>query len=231
MHEIERKFLILVPGVQIERSAVADGSIVSRRLIQQRYLGPAGWRLRAKATTGPNGIVRTISLKRRLAARIDFTVDAEAWSRLEQVATVGRAKIGDAPETLRLRMDDLSGWTIRIRRSTGIAGNDVRCYFAMKRKVTMMKCVEIESDVPVAQHDLAVPFFGPAVRKRRVCIAHGGRKWELDVFLNAELHGIEFVEVELPCESIVPRLPSWVGREVTEEREYKNAKLVRRIAA
>lgn len=230
MHEIERKFLLLLTGAQIERGAAAEGSLLSRRLIQQRYLAPAGWRLRAKRVPVPGGYVRTISLKRR-NIRLDFTIDAEAWSRLENVADVAKTKPGDAPGTSRLRMDDLSEWTIRIRRSTAVSGHDVKCHFTMKRKVTMAKSIEIESPILGVQHDVALSHFGPAVRKRRVCIRHAGRIWEVDTFLNPELAGIEIVEVELPCESVMPRMPAWVGREVTQERDYKNAKLVRRVAA
>lgn len=231
MHEIERKFLLLQSGAQIERAAAENGSLESRRLIQQRYLGPAGWRLRAKATGTGCTVVRTISLKRRAGERLDFNVDQEAWDRLVQVAEPSRNKTGDAPGTIRVRMDDLSGWTIRLRRSTNVAGQDVRCYLTMKRKVTMMRCVEIESRVPEAQHENARGLFGPAVRKRRICVRHAGRTWEIDVFLNPELMGIELVEIELPCESVNPSMPTWVGREITQERGYKNAKLVKQIAA
>ncbi len=231
MHEIERKFLLLQSGAQIERGAAESGSLASRRLIQQRYLAPAGWRLRAKSIRGAFRTVRTISLKRRAGERIDFTIDEKAWDRLVQVAEPARGKTGDAPGTVRLRMDDLSDWTIRLRRSTNVGGQDVRCYLTMKRKVTMMRCVEIESRIPEAQHQAALPYYGPAVRKRRICVRHAGRTWEVDVFLNPELMGIEVVEIELPCESVSPSMPTWVGREVTQERAYKNAKLVKQLAA
>lgn len=231
MHEIERKFLLLQPGAQIERRAAESGSLASRRLIQQRYLAPAGWRLRAKSVGTGFGTVRTVSLKRRAGERLDFTIDEKAWDRLIVVAEPARNKTGDPVGTVRLRIDDLSGWTLRLRRSTNVGGQDVRCYFTMKRKVSMMRCVEIESRIPEGQHQTALPYCGPAVRKRRICVRHAGRTWEVDVFLNPELMGIEVVEIELPCESVSLSMPPWVGREVTQDRTYKNAKLVKQLAA
>lgn len=232
MHEIERKFLLLLPAAEIERRAAAEGSLRSRRLIQQRYLPPRGWRLRAKRLTTPNGERRVISLKRASdGERLDFDVDAEAWSRLRKVAAVGAPKKGDPVGTERLRIDDLSTWTIRLRRSSAISGCNVVCEFTMKQGISMERCIEIESPVPEAQHDTARPHCGPAIRKRRAKIDHGGRCWEVDSFANPELAGVEFVEVEIPCESTRLSRPSWVGSEVTQDKSYKNARLVKRVLA
>ncbi len=41
--------------------------------------------------------------------------------------------------------------------------------------------------------------------------------------------GVEFVEVEIPCESTRLSRPSWVGMEVTQDKTYKNARLVKRV--
>ena len=230
MHEIERKYLMLSAASQIERAAAANETLTSRRLIQQRYLPPAGWRLRAKRVPTVLGQIVTFSL-RSAKSRLDFTMNDDAWQRLVNVAPTGRAKAGDPPGTLRLNLDDLSAWTIRIRRSTAIAGNDVRCFLTLKRKVSMATCIEIESPILEMQHEACLPLFGPAVRKRRICVKYKGHIWEIDSFLNPELAGLEIAEVELACEETNPALPAWCGREVTNERGYKNAKLVRRIAA
>jgi CYTH domain-containing protein len=232
VHEIERKFLLLLPAAEIERQAAAAGTLRSRRLIQQRYLPPRGWRLRAKRVPTANGERRIVSLKRAAdGARLDFDVNEEAWGRLRQVARPGMPKKGDPNGTERLRIDDLSTWTVRLRRSSAISGCAVVCEFTMKQGISMERCIEIESPVPEGQHDAAKPYCGPAIRKRRTKIDHAGRCWEVDSFANPELAGIEFVEVEIPCETTRLSHPSWVGPEVTQDKTYKNARLVKRVVA
>ena len=101
----------------------------------------------------------------------------------------------------------------------------------MKQGISMERCIEIESAIPESQHDTAKSHCGPAIRKRRAKIDHAGRCWEVDSFANPELAGIQFAEVELPCETTRLSRPSWAGEEVTQDRSYKNARLVKLVAA
>ena len=58
-------------------------------------------------------------------------------------------------------------------------------------------------------------------------VPHGGREFEVDVFLG-ENEGLVIAEVELESEDADVSLPSWVGREVTGDARFYNASLVAR---
>lgn len=223
MHEIERKFLLTLPAAQIEREAAQTGALKSRRLIQQCYFNTEGWRLRAIL---PAGGVPLFVFKRK-DLRIELAVERDAWDKLASLCGIHE----ECARGVKHRLPTLKGWTVRIRRSSDISGANVRYHLTLKRKVTMATSIEVESVICETPHDALRAHCGPALRKRRVCIQHAARIWEVDTFTNPELLGSEVVEVELPAEDARLVLPAWVGREVTEDREYKCARMARRIAA
>lgn len=68
---------------------------------------------------------------------------------------------------------------------------------------------------------------GKRIRKRRYRIpAEHGLQIELDVYADA-LHGLVTAEVEFDSETAAAAFapPEWLGREVTDEPEYKNKRL------
>ncbi len=67
---------------------------------------------------------------------------------------------------------------------------------------------------------------GHLIDKVRHRVEIGGRQWEVDVFED-ENAGLIIAEIELEAESDTLELPSWVGREITEEGRYYNAALAR----
>ena len=50
--------------------------------------------------------------------------------------------------------------------------------------------------------------------------------WEIDVF-QGENRGLIIAEIELPHEDKIFEKPDWLGREVTSDRRYSNAKLAK----
>jgi adenylate cyclase len=65
---------------------------------------------------------------------------------------------------------------------------------------------------------------GRRLDKTRHDVPHGGLVWEVDVF-EGPLAGLVIAEVELPHPGHPLDLPSWAGREVTEDPRYANAAL------
>lgn len=85
---------------------------------------------------------------------------------------------------------------------------------------------EFEYPVPVddAAAMLSALCAGRRLSKTRHRVPHGGLTWEVDVF-EGPLAGLVIAEVELPDAGHVLGLPSWAGREVTDDRRYANAVL------
>jgi len=65
------------------------------------------------------------------------------------------------------------------------------------------------------------------IDKTRHRVEFGGHVWEVDVFHGAN-EGLVLAEVEFADESVRPKLPAWVGEEVSTDPRYYNASLASR---
>lgn len=86
---------------------------------------------------------------------------------------------------------------------------------------------ELEIEITKYQFDtMWIATEGKRVEKTRYEIPYNNRTIELDIYYG-RLEGLSTVEVEFPGESESNEfvLPEWFGREVTEEKEYKNQSL------
>ncbi|WP_296945261.1 CYTH domain-containing protein [uncultured Massilia sp.] len=112
--------------------------------------------------------------------------------------------------------------TVRVR----IEGE--RAVITVKGKSTGIRRGEWEYEIPVAD---AVELLDglceqPLVEKIRHRIAHAGHVWEVDEFLGLNA-GLVVAEIELDAEDEAFDKPDWIGAEVTAEKRYTNASLVR----
>lgn len=232
MIEIERKFLPLKRPSDIERHAAERDCIRSRKLLQQRYLPLKGWRIRLRRRLPTSGSpVHHLVLKKD-GLRIEVQIDGRMHDKLVGFSsdpTIENLDDGGTCERRKLRSP--GDWIFRIRRTSHVSGTCPRHEITMKKPISGASCHEPESEISGDDHDAIAAHCGPTLRKRRVKIEHGGRVWELDTFLNPELDGLALIEVELPSESARLILPDWVGREVTSEREYRNAVIEKRLVA
>ncbi len=85
---------------------------------------------------------------------------------------------------------------------------------------------EFEYDIPVADaHALLSLAVGGLIEKTRHIIPAGnGLKWEVDEFAGDNA-GLIVAEIELPSADHVVEMPSWAGREVTDEIRFYNFSL------
>lgn len=233
MKEIERKFLLAIPAEKVERQAAHDRTLVSRRLIQQRYMPTQGWKLRIKAIRedGLKPVHLFVFKNASTGARIEVQVSEKAHLDMKSFCEAPLVVVEGTRSCERAKLGSLKDWTVRIRRSTMISGGDPKFEITLKRKITMASCDEIESTIDQASHDAISALCPPALRKRRICVLYASRVWEVDTFLNPELLGTEVAEIELPSETTPISIPCWIGAEVTQDREYKCAKMSKRIAA
>lgn len=66
----------------------------------------------------------------------------------------------------------------------------------------------------------------PLIEKRRYKITFEGMLWEIDEF-SGENQGLVIAEIELQDEQQEFKRPSWLGKEVTGDKRYYNASLVK----
>jgi len=65
---------------------------------------------------------------------------------------------------------------------------------------------------------------GDVVAKTRHHVPYAGFTWEVDVYEGA-LAGVVIAEIELASEDAEPPLPPWVGREVTDDPQFRKRAL------
>jgi len=117
----------------------------------------------------------------------------------------------------------------RVRRTTR-RGSEVRCFHTVKKGLGLVRTEE-ERELPVVEFELLWPStVGRRISKTRHKVKAGDLTWEIDRF-----DGIDLVlaEVELPSEETESPMPEWlkpvVVREVTEEPEFRNFNIARRL--
>lgn len=114
----------------------------------------------------------------------------------------------------------------RLRR---VDSDGAKRYFRTIKLGSGVKRIEVEEEIDKklfrAMWSLTK---GRRLKKRRYTLDDGGFEWVIDDFSDRAL---VLAEVELPSESIRPPFPEWLApfivRDVTDERDYINARLAR----
>lgn len=84
---------------------------------------------------------------------------------------------------------------------------------------------EYEYEIPVADaQEMLLLRVGSIVEKVRHIVPAGALRWEIDEF-EGDNAGLVLGEIELPLADQHVALPSWIGREVTNDLRYYNASL------
>ena len=115
------------------------------------------------------------------------------------------------------------GRTVRIRI------RDDRAYLTIKGPSTDggLTRYEFEQEVPMADAEQLLQLCEPLIiDKTRWLIRSGEHTFEVDEF-HAENEGLVVAEVELKSADEVPKMPDFIGKEVTGDRRYYNSQLRR----
>jgi len=113
-----------------------------------------------------------------------------------------------------------AGGKVRIRQSAD------RAWITVKGLRVGLRRAEYEYEVPPEEaEEMLALCDGPLIEKHRHLVAHAGVTWAVDVHFGL-LAGIEFAEVELEHPQQELSLPSWVGREVTNDPRYSKRNLI-----
>jgi adenylate cyclase len=108
---------------------------------------------------------------------------------------------------------------VRVR----IAGE--KAYLTIKGRPTGITRTEIEFPIPLAEADALLPLcLPPLIDKTRYTVTIGSHLWEIDEFYG-ENAGLIVAEIELSQENEAFQLPTWLGREVSHNRNYSNSHL------
>ncbi|MCC8195129.1 MAG: CYTH domain-containing protein [Deltaproteobacteria bacterium] len=132
----------------------------------------------------------------------------------------------EVTQTLVLRQGYLAtdpGCTVRVRVSGPSA------WLTIKGRNVDGSAPEFEYPIPASDAAAMLELLArkPLIEKKRHLVPRDGFTWEVDEFLGPNA-GLLVAEIELESlDQPFPR-PSWIGREVTGERQYYNASLVAR---
>lgn len=124
------------------------------------------------------------------------------------------------------------GLSERVRQRT--YADRTEYYHTVKRFLTAMTNEERERTVTREEYETLLERRDPArtpVEKTRVCVPHGDRLLEIDIYPFWKKQAV--LEVELESEDTPLTLPPYITvlREVTGEKAYKNRALALRIPA
>ncbi len=130
--------------------------------------------------------------------------------------------LGEGVSYLQGYLSTEKGRTVRVR----VVGN--QGYITIKGPSVGIVRPEYEYEIPCedAREIISSLCEKPIIDKKRYKIRSGSHLWEVDEFFG-ENEGLVIAEVELQDESEEVELPAWIGREVTGDRRYYNAHLVK----
>jgi CYTH domain-containing protein len=101
-----------------------------------------------------------------------------------------------------------------------------RATLAIKTRKKGRVRLEFEYEIPQAdaQQLLETECGSTVLAKTRHYVPFAGCTWEVDVY-EAPLEGLVLAEVELSFPEAEPRLPAWIGREVTDDPAFRKQRL------
>ncbi|MFT5443538.1 MAG: adenylate cyclase [Myxococcota bacterium] len=98
-------------------------------------------------------------------------------------------------------------------------------WLTIKTKGPGITSPEFEYEIPLPHAEyLLTQCEGAIIEKTRYVVHHDGDTWEVDVFEGVNA-GLVIAEIELESEEQAFTRPPWLGKEVTEDRRFKNSRL------
>jgi len=104
-----------------------------------------------------------------------------------------------------------------------------KAFVTIKSKMTQVTRHEFEYEIPYAEalDILNNICLKPLIYKTRYKVFENNLTWEIDIFEEL-FKGIVIAEVELEAENTHINLPAWIGQEVTNDKRYYNAEMVKK---
>lgn len=112
-------------------------------------------------------------------------------------------------------------------RTTRVRVKGTKGFLTVKGKSEGTKRLEFEYEIPLADaKELLALCEKPIIEKVRYEVHLNDAIWEIDEF-EGENMGLIIAEVELENENQHVTLPSWIGKEVSDEKKYFNSALIK----
>lgn len=118
--------------------------------------------------------------------------------------------------------NDKNKGVVRIRKKNRIA------YLTIKSANTGISRQEFEYKIPLRDANDMLANVTEKIEKLRYEIIVGEHTWEVDIFQGG-LAGLILAEIELKDENEEFELPKWVEKEVSDDPEYYNSNLIKRL--
>lgn len=113
--------------------------------------------------------------------------------------------------------------TIRVRIKGELA------FLTLKIGVETLSRDEFEYQIPLKDAQKMIELLNlKSLSKTRYEISYGNHLWEIDIF-EGKLKGLILAEIELKSEHEDFDIPAWLGKEVTDNPAYLNARLIESI--
>ena len=104
--------------------------------------------------------------------------------------------------------------------------NKETAIISFKEKTSKISKYEFEYNIPLEDAYKMISIANvPFIDKKRHIIHIDSLKWEIDEFLGKN-KGLIIAEVELNTENQLINIPSWIDKEVTNDKKYYNYNLV-----
>lgn len=118
--------------------------------------------------------------------------------------------------------------TNEIDKSIRIRLKDKAALLTIKGKSTGLSKPEFEYEIPKEDAEFMLKNLtdGNLIQKTRYVKKINGKKWEVDVFDGDNL-GLIIAEIELLSEDEKIQIPFWCGKEVSLDKRYINARLIK----
>ena len=141
-----------------------------------------------------------------------FLVASDAWrSEVTSSTLMRQGYLGGSSSTIRVRQ------------------TQQQAFLTIKGKAQGLARAEFEYEIPVADAEaiLQEMTVGTIVEKIRYIVpAENNLYWEIDEYLNDNAP-LFTAEIELPTPDTAVELPSWLGKEVSDDKNYTNRSLSR----
>ena len=115
-----------------------------------------------------------------------------------------------------------SAAAVRVRIKNNETG-----YLTVKPRNPGRSRSEFEYEIPIGEARALMKLCGDeTISKRRYRVPQGRLTWEIDIFAGRHI-GLIMAEIELPHADEPLTLPDWIGKEVTDDPDYRNANIAR----
>lgn len=101
-----------------------------------------------------------------------------------------------------------------------------RAFLTIKGPTLGISRAEFEYEIPVSDAEELLAMCDRRIEKTRYLVSFAGMIWELDCFSGAN-EGLTLAEIEFETEDQPFERPAWLGKEVSADPRYHNARLAR----